>query len=177
MPETLLNSIKITAEKIGDILNLKEECTQIIAKETPTGEHLVLNPVIKEIVKKYDFQKVLNFEKEGLEDGTGWILNVDAQKTEQYLLLGILATAFNLILQPHIKKIQEGLAKTLADLKDSRNVIVVAVPGYVSTEGMFCVDITINENSPFRLCHSDVDTLITVARVGIPNIIKKLTKK
>src|SRR6185369_9941703 len=135
MPEEeLLGSMQTTASNIGRLMELPEEATKLLIKETASGQCLILPAVIKEIVESHDVRKVLSFTRTD-EESDVWILDADKLRTEKYQLLGILATAYMAIdternVTPWLERIQECLEKTLAKIRSDHSNTIVATPTF-----------------------------------------------
>ncbi|NTW27185.1 MAG: hypothetical protein HGA36_02585 [Candidatus Moranbacteria bacterium] len=170
MPEGLIESIQITAKNIGNFLNIDEKSTEI----TADGQRIIVQGPIKEIVEKYDTQRNLSFEQDS-EQNDSWILGLNGLQTEKYFLTGILASAYNAIVQPDLDKIQICLSETITKIHDGSSLIITAMPSYLSQDKMFCVNISVNDSSPFQICHEDSDILCQVVSAGLPNVIRRMT--
>ena len=170
MPEQLFDSMRITVGNIGSLLRLSEKEMEIAF----SNEGIIIHTKVKDIVEKYDAQKVLFFTQEDCEDEDTWILKADNLGMERYHLLGILASAYEAIVQPHIDKIQNCLQETLSKIS-SAAMTITAMSTF--SKGMYHVNISINESPPLTVCHEDPETLVLVVKSGLPQITKKLKRQ
>lgn len=170
MNDGLLLSMQVNARNIGKFLNLDPKFTEVIMNE----DCVILHQQLKEIIEKQDQRKALVFKQENPNNPNMWTLSLNSLQTERYLLVGLLASAYNALVQPSIDAIQKCLAETLIKIKDGSGLNIVAASTYSSEDGVFCVNIEINDSSPIRICHENPQILMQVISAGLPSVVKKM---